>query len=46
MREVAALVKEGKLNPQVGAIFKAEEISKAHELLESRNSTGKIAVYW
>ncbi|MBL7898106.1 MAG: zinc-binding dehydrogenase [Crocinitomicaceae bacterium] len=46
MREVAALVKEGKLHPQVGATFKAEDIAKAHELLESRKSTGKIAVFW
>jgi NADPH:quinone reductase-like Zn-dependent oxidoreductase len=46
MDEVVDLVKAGKLKPTVGASFKAKEIAKAHSLLESRNSIGKIVVYW
>ena len=40
------LVKEGVLKPHIGGTFKASEIAKAHELLESRNSVGKIIVEW
>jgi NADPH:quinone reductase-like Zn-dependent oxidoreductase len=40
------LVKEGKLKPHVGARFNAAEIGKAHALLESRGSVGKIVLYW
>lgn len=46
MREVSVLVKEGKLQPHVGATFKADEISVAHDLLESRKSIGKIVISW
>lgn len=46
MENVVKLVKEGKIQPQVGASFKVEEIGKAHDLLESRKSTGKIIVSW
>ena len=46
MTEVIKLVKEGKLKPHVGAEFKSYEIAQAHDLLESRNSIGKIVVYW
>lgn len=46
MKEVADLVKSGKLKPHVGAKFKATEIAAAHDLLESRKSMGKIVVYW
>jgi NADPH2:quinone reductase len=46
MKEVIKLVNEGKLNPQVGGRFKAEELANAHDLLESRKSTGKIVVFW
>ena len=40
------MVKSGQLKPHVGARFKAEEIGKAHALLESRNSVGKVVVFW
>ena len=46
MKQVVALVKEGKIKPHVGAEFSASDIAKAHSLLESRNSIGKIVVYW
>lgn len=46
MDEVVKLVNQGKLDPQVGARFKADEVQQAHELLESRRSTGKIIVSW
>ncbi len=46
MKNVADLVKSGKLKPHVGSRFKASEIAQAHDLLESRKSIGKIVVYW
>lgn len=46
MTEVIKLVQDGKIKPHVGAEFQANDISKAHALLESRNSIGKIVVYW
>jgi NADPH2:quinone reductase len=35
-------VQEGWLKLQIGQVFSLEEAAKAHELLESRSSTGKI----
>lgn len=46
MDEVVKLVKLGELKPIVGARFQVEEVAKAHSLLESRDSIGKIVVYW
>ena len=46
MRAVVQLLKEGKIKPHVGGEFKYSEIAKAHSLLESRKSIGKIVVYW
>lgn len=43
---VIELVQAGKLKPHVGAKYPATEIAKAHELLESRKSLGKVVVYW
>jgi len=43
---VIKMTEEGSLKPKVGGIFKATEIDKAHALLESRKSTGKIIVEW
>ena len=43
---VTEMVLAGQLNPHVEKIFPAEEIGKAHELLESRNSKGKIGIHW
>lgn len=46
MKEVVKLVQEGKIKPQVGGEFKHLDIGKAHDLLESRKSVGKIVVFW
>lgn len=46
LENLVKLLEEGKINPQVGGVFKAKDIAKAHELLESRKSTGKIVVMW
>ncbi|MBD3638066.1 MAG: zinc-binding dehydrogenase [Crocinitomicaceae bacterium] len=46
MNEVVRLVNEGKIKPHVGARFKHLDIGKAHDLLESRKSVGKVVVYW
>jgi NADPH:quinone reductase-like Zn-dependent oxidoreductase len=46
MREVVELYRSGKLIPQKGPSFKADEIASAHTALESGKSTGKITVFW
>ncbi|MCG8576592.1 MAG: zinc-binding dehydrogenase [Flavobacteriales bacterium] len=46
LSEVVKMVKEGQLNPHVGARFSADQIAEAHELLENRSSIGKVVVYW
>lgn len=44
LEEVVKLAKEGKLNPQVGAEYKAKDIAEAHAFLGSGKSTGKVVV--
>jgi NADPH2:quinone reductase len=44
--EVVSLTETGKLNPHIGGIFPVEELAKAHALLESRASVGKLVVRW
>ncbi|MBA3901237.1 MAG: zinc-binding dehydrogenase [Bacteroidetes bacterium] len=46
IQNLVKLYSEGIINPQIGGIFKAEEMAKAHALLESRKSIGKIVVEW
>lgn len=46
LHQVVQLFEEGKLNPQVDQLFSCQEVDKAHERLESRQSKGKIAVSW
>lgn len=46
LENVVRLVEEGIFSPQVGKIFKAEEIADAHNFLEQRRSTGKISCNW
>jgi NADPH2:quinone reductase len=46
LKMVTEMVQSGQLNPHVEKIFPADEIGKAHELLESRNSKGKIGIHW
>ncbi len=40
------LYKKGKIKPHSGGLFPANKLADAHNLLESRQSTGKIAVQW
>ena len=44
--EVIKLYEKGIIHPQIGGEFSYNEISKAHSLLESGKSTGKIIVKW
>ncbi|MEX0810599.1 MAG: zinc-binding dehydrogenase [Chitinophagales bacterium] len=46
MQQVVELSQKGELNPTVGGEFKASELAKAHEYLESRQSIGKLVVHW
>ena len=46
MNQVVDLYKKGICKPHVGGVFKADEIGKAHDFLESRKSMGKIVVEW
>ena len=46
LRAVVQLADEGRLAPQTGAVFKADQIAAAHRLLEGRTSMGKIVVEW
>ena len=46
LQKVVELTQQGILTPQVGATFKASQIAEAHSLLESGQSTGKIAIFW
>lgn len=43
---VVKLYSDGVFRPLIGGIFQATEIGKAHNLLESRRTTGKITVLW
>jgi NADPH2:quinone reductase len=46
LKEVVHMTTKGELVPQEGGTFGIDELGKAHEFLESRKSTGKIAVKW
>jgi NADPH2:quinone reductase len=46
LEQVITLYNHGVFRPAVGHVFKVSEIAAAHDLLESRRSTGKIAVLW
>lgn len=46
LQTVVELTKQGILKPQVGARFSQKDMAKAHALLESGKSTGKISVFW
>ena len=43
---VMQLVDKGVIKPHIAQKFHAEEIAKAHALLESRKSIGKVVVSW
>ncbi len=40
------MTEKGMLDPKEGGVFNIADIDKAHALLESRNSVGKIVVRW
>ena len=44
--ELTQLLGQGVIDPQIGGVFEVEDIAKAHELLETRKTKGKIAVKW
>ena len=46
MREVIDLVNAGEIKPYIGNVYKHNDIAKAHQYLESRESIGKIVVEW
>lgn len=46
LKAVIELAEKGEINPVVGKEFPADQLADAHEFLESRKSTGKIAVKW
>jgi NADPH:quinone reductase-like Zn-dependent oxidoreductase len=46
LRETIQLYKNQKIKVCVGGVFPVSEIDKAHDLLESGNSTGKISIIW
>jgi NADPH:quinone reductase-like Zn-dependent oxidoreductase len=46
LQNVVQLAKDGKLAPQSGAVFRADQIAEAHALLEGRISVGKIVMEW
>ncbi|MFN8277228.1 MAG: zinc-binding dehydrogenase [Chitinophagales bacterium] len=46
LQQVVALCDQGVFHPLVGGVFPVTELSKAHQFLESRQSTGKITVTW
>jgi len=46
MNEVGQLTREGIIRPVLGKTFAAADIAEGHDWLESRKSTGKIALLW
>jgi NADPH:quinone reductase-like Zn-dependent oxidoreductase len=46
LKQVVEMTQKGDLSPQIGGTFSAQEIGLAHDFLESRKSTGKIAITW
>lgn len=43
-RELVAFAREHDIRPQVGAVLPAREVARAHALMESRGSYGKIVL--
>jgi len=46
LEELVKLAKAGEIDPQVGAVYNAKEISEAHTFLASGKSTGKVVLEW
>lgn len=46
MEKVVELYNENEIKPVVSKVFKAEDLAEAHNFLQKRQSTGKVAVKW
>jgi len=46
LKGVLELYNQGKISPEVGALYTHEQLAEAHSFLESGNSVGKIGVTW
>lgn len=46
MDSVINLLKQGKIKPEVGKMYKASDIYTAHHDLENRKTIGKIGIVW
>jgi NADPH2:quinone reductase len=46
LKEVVQMAIKGKLDPKVGGVYNAKNISEAHEFLASGKSTGKVVLEW
>ena len=46
LNAVISLYREKVIEPQIGGEFDASELAKAHALLESGNTVGKLAIHW
>ena len=46
LMDVIELYRQGVIRPQVGGVYAVEDITKAHEALESGRTTGKLTVKW
>ena len=46
LNEVSALAADGKIVPHVSKTFPYTQLAKAHQFVESRQSTGKVALIW
>ena len=46
LQEVLKLYSEGKLKPQVGGVYSADQLAEAHAALEGGNTTGKLTINW
>jgi len=46
LRNIALLLADGTLQPQSGGVFSIDELALAHDNLEFRRTSGKLAVTW
>jgi NADPH2:quinone reductase len=46
LNAVISLYREKVIEPQIGGEFDTSELAKAHALLESGNTVGKLAIHW
>ena len=46
LQEISKLYLEGKIKPQVGGLYNANQLAEAHDALEGGKTTGKLVVTW